>query len=722
MADPGNPWPGLGASASTFATAGLGAGEPTGEDWTREVLRVLFRRGRLLTWFAAGVMAAALATILAAEPQYSVAASLLVKKGVAQVPLSPRDAPVWISDHLGEEDINTEIGILTSPVLIEETLEGVGLYQPPEDGTPAWQRDARAAARELKEAVGRLLVGGRTEQDASPGDAEEDPVKAQARAVSAALSVQAVPKSNLVSVELVWPDAVWAERYLTALVEGYQRLRSELYQPPGAAQFFARQTESAARELARAEAGLRTYLAETGITLIEGEGGGDALEAEKRAALEAQRRIERERDANAAEAGALDSELAEIGAQILAESRRVGADLDRRLGTRLEQELEKADRESRELREQLRGLEQSREEVKERLTKIRALEDKLRGLLLRDNGGGGGSKAVRAEVDRLYAELARLGQLKRYDLNTGHDTGLDQALEQRIIETRASLAGLAERQRAVAAELGVLTPRAGAGLEAGSEAGPDVASDAPAAAGADPGAPAGPGAESAADTAAVWAAVTRTQAHLARAGEILEVPNHGELAPVFKSLVQRRVEAESRRAGVAARAEVLDRQHDSASETLALLNQRAGRVRALRRELAREEDAYERYREKSDIAAISAAMSQEQLVNTSLAQPPVADPDPVGPGRLTLLILASVLAVGGGTLLALLFESLDQSLATGHQLERRLGLPLLASVAEGDTDGPLEIGLLGPGRGPRSLPGPPLLLASDGGAGAATTA
>jgi len=104
----------------------------------RHLVAIFFRRKGVVVWFAAGVMLVTLVALLTATPRYEVTASVLVKKGAAQVPLTPKDTPVWIADRLDETDINTEIGILESQVLMEETLSrldetGLSLADPPPD-------------------------------------------------------------------------------------------------------------------------------------------------------------------------------------------------------------------------------------------------------------------------------------------------------------------------------------------------------------------------------------------------------------------------------------------------------------------------------------------------------------------------------------------------------------------------------------------------------------
>jgi len=190
---------------------------------------------------------------------------------------------------------------------------------------------------------------------------------------------------------------------------------------------------------------------------------------------------------------------------------------------------------------------------------------------------------------------------------------------------------------------------------------------------------------------------------------------------VLEDMVAVLVTTEGELEGVQARVDELEQQSTAIDTRLTELNATAAHAKELRRERERAEKAYTLYREKTDTWSISAAMSRAELVNTSISQRPTVSSEPVGPGKLKLLLLGLFVAGAGGIALALLLEFLDHSLSTPEQLERRLGIAHLASVPEGATDGPLEIGLAGlavtdsdagPAGGQRRLPPLPALVHS----------
>ena len=88
------------------------------------------------------------------------------------------------------------------------------------------------------------------------------------------------------------------------------------------------------------------------------------------------------------------------------------------------------------------------------------------------------------------------------------------------------------------------------------------------------------------------------------------------------------------------------------------------------------------YQKKHEEARISAAMDQQRIVNVSIAQPAQRPLRPVAPNKLLNLLLGLLLGVFGGLGLAFVTEYLDHSFTTGHDLEARLGIPLLGAIPE----------------------------------------
>ncbi|MBP6807899.1 MAG: hypothetical protein KA125_06345, partial [Chromatiaceae bacterium] len=374
--------------------------EPRSPSGLRNLVRILFRRKQVVGWFALGVMVIALFGLLRATPQYEVTASLLVKKGAAQVPLTPKESPVWIANHLDETDINTEIGILSSRVLVEEALRSM-------------REDTQEAPPEVtaRSVFSRLFSHFGTQHQADPFDLMVDKISRE-------LDIKPEPKANLIGLTLTVSDPVWGQRFLDTLMDLYQRRRADLYAPPGAEHFFQRQTVKANAGVQTARQALSAYIAETGITMIDGPTGEDVLAEEKGNALANHSRLETLNRDNKTEVRALETELETLRSQIFDESRRVIASLQDRHQAKLRTELTRIEGEERELIEQQRGQAESLDKVRSRLREIRALEDQLRTLLLTNpqasslkppsspakEAKAATPQATKQEIDRLYRE------------------------------------------------------------------------------------------------------------------------------------------------------------------------------------------------------------------------------------------------------------------------------------------------------------------------------
>jgi uncharacterized protein involved in exopolysaccharide biosynthesis len=157
-----------------------------------------------------------------------------------------------------------------------------------------------------------------------------------------------------------------------------------------------------------------------------------------------------------------------------------------------------------------------------------------------------------------------------------------------------------------------------------------------------------------------------------------------EVNPIHQSLRQELLRAEADLEGTKARYESLKNQVNDYQGELDTLNQSSFEFESLRREAQAAEEEYLLYRKKHEEARISAAMDQQRLINVTIAQPAQRPLEPEGRGTRSILLLALVVGLLGGVGLAFVAELyLDHSFTTGHEMERRLGIPHIASIPEG---------------------------------------
>jgi len=133
--------------------------------------------------------------------------------------------------------------------------------------------------------------------------------------------------------------------------------------------------------------------------------------------------------------------------------------------------------------------------------------------------------------------------------------------------------------------------------------------------------------------------------------------------------------------GIRARVSPLRRQVAEYRMELDNLNARAFDFESLQRSAQAAEEDYLLYRKKHEEARISAAMDQEKFMNVTVAQPALV---PLNPQRRQLakkLILSLVIGLLGGVALAFGMENyVNRSFTTAEDIERKLGIPHIASI------------------------------------------
>ena len=93
----------------------------------RDVLTILFRhRLAMVAVLVSTVGPVGLWSFLA-PPIYEVSAAILVKNSRGAIPLTPSASPQVVINQVREEDLNSEIEILRSRRLIDETLHALGV-------------------------------------------------------------------------------------------------------------------------------------------------------------------------------------------------------------------------------------------------------------------------------------------------------------------------------------------------------------------------------------------------------------------------------------------------------------------------------------------------------------------------------------------------------------------------------------------------------------------
>lgn len=127
--------------------------------------------------------------------------------------------------------------------------------------------------------------------------------------------------------------------------------------------------------------------------------------------------------------------------------------------------------------------------------------------------------------------------------------------------------------------------------------------------------------------------------------------------------------------------DVLLRQIKEVDNSLQDLTNQEKELQNLERELAINEQNFQTYEKKVEEARISDEMDRLKMTNIRVVQPAVTPTIPVMPRKGLNIAIGFVLGLFGGLGLAVFQAYLDQGFNTREGVEKRLGLPVLISIA-----------------------------------------
>jgi uncharacterized protein involved in exopolysaccharide biosynthesis len=204
----------------------------------------------------------ALATLLW-PPLYQSSAKILVQDNRAQLLVSPdlqtesSQNPAIVDNPVSEQDLNSEVELLTSVHLIKQAVAGLPL-----------PRDT-AGAGLLQDTVGLALQLPRSGYRLLHDSPASDPRDQWALELAHHLGVWVVKRSNIIEVDFSAHDSRWAHDFLSRLISQYQDYHAGLSQDPEAAQFFDHQAKQLSARLNDSEDKLRQFQIRSGITSLK---------------------------------------------------------------------------------------------------------------------------------------------------------------------------------------------------------------------------------------------------------------------------------------------------------------------------------------------------------------------------------------------------------------------------------------------------------------------
>ena len=200
----------------------------------KDVVAIAFRRKRIIgVCFAAIFLGAVLAAVLS-PASYQAHTKLLVKRERVDPVITPgQDAPVMVHDDVTEEELNSEVELLESDDVLRQVVLATGLH-----------------------VHHSFLSSGKSDEATRIAKATER--------LRSSLQVDAVKKSNLISITYSSSDPQLCERVLKALNDTYIEKNTDVHRPHGQHKFFEQQAERYKAELNQAEQQLKEFASEPG--------------------------------------------------------------------------------------------------------------------------------------------------------------------------------------------------------------------------------------------------------------------------------------------------------------------------------------------------------------------------------------------------------------------------------------------------------------------------
>jgi polysaccharide biosynthesis protein PslE len=196
-------------------------------------------------------------------PSYDSTAEVLVQSDRAQLLVSPglqensANQPAVLVNPVSEQDLNSEVELLSGRYLIELALSGVSMRVKTGFASTVLRPVTLVAG--LPGLVYTLLHGER----------QLSARERWALDIAHHLSISVIKRSNVIEVTFRSHDARWSRDFLSGLLNRYLELHARLSQDPQAEKFFEAQRMLLRERLKRSEEVLTSLQLQTGISHVE---------------------------------------------------------------------------------------------------------------------------------------------------------------------------------------------------------------------------------------------------------------------------------------------------------------------------------------------------------------------------------------------------------------------------------------------------------------------
>jgi uncharacterized protein involved in exopolysaccharide biosynthesis len=137
-------------------------------------------------------------------------------------------------------------------------------------------------------------------------------------------------------------------------------------------------------------------------------------------------------------------------------------------------------------------------------------------------------------------------------------------------------------------------------------------------------------------------------------------------------------EAQARRARLSAVSNLIE----DLERKIRAMERNERQLASIRRDIAQDEKNYEAYRARVEEMRVASALGEQSISNISVIDPGSVPTQPAGSRRAVKLLLGAILAGLSAAIYAFIAEYLSQGMATPEAVQRRLSLPVLASVEQ----------------------------------------
>ncbi len=225
-----------------------------------------FRRQTIFLQVAGIVLGLVLIGTLVWPPVYRSTSKILVQDNRAQLLISPglqenlSSQPTVVSSPVSEQDLNSEVELLTSDFLIEQALTDLP------GGVPEPGAIHRALA--LTGSLIELPVSG---YDALHHIRQLTPQEQLAIKFSEKLNASVIKRSNVIELTFKYGDAQFSQLFLNHLIDRYLELHALVSHDPKAEEFFHKQASVLEGRLRASEQALQAMQMQTGISDLAGQ-------------------------------------------------------------------------------------------------------------------------------------------------------------------------------------------------------------------------------------------------------------------------------------------------------------------------------------------------------------------------------------------------------------------------------------------------------------------